>query len=104
MSNYGNNYDTPRDCGTHLSARDDIEITVHPTVVAAWSSQHQDNVRSMHAVFNAPVTQSAGTYGHCVRCGEVEVLLMQVIGTRDYSEIGESAVYPVGYCWAEVED
>lgn len=37
------------------------------------------------------------TYGMCLACRSVEVALNKVIGTRDFSDIGESDVYPVGY-------
>ena len=37
------------------------------------------------------------TYGMCLACRSVEVALNRVIGTRDFSDIGESDVYPVGY-------
>lgn len=36
-------------------------------------------------------------YGLCLHCGAIEAKLVQKTGTRDYSAIGESAVYPVGY-------
>lgn len=41
--------------------------------------------------------ESPITYGMCLACRSVEVALNQVTGTRDFSDIGESAVYPVGY-------
>ena len=37
------------------------------------------------------------TYGMCLACRSVEVVLNRVIGTRDLSNIGESEAYPVGY-------
>lgn len=36
-------------------------------------------------------------YGQCTHCGAVEVELTNPSGTRDLSDIGESAKYPVGY-------
>ena len=41
--------------------------------------------------------ESPITYGMCLSCRSIEVALNQVIGTRDFSNIGESPVYPVGY-------
>lgn len=35
-------------------------------------------------------------YGMCISCRSIEVRLDEVIGTRDFSHIGESAEYPVG--------
>jgi hypothetical protein len=37
------------------------------------------------------------SYGMCGCCGAFEVRLMKVTGTRDLSDIGESASYPTGY-------
>lgn len=37
------------------------------------------------------------TYGHCTRCGAVEVALDQVDGWEDLSHIGEGYRYPYGY-------
>lgn len=37
------------------------------------------------------------TYGMCIACGSVEVALVKATGTRDLSDIGESATYPTGY-------
>ena len=37
------------------------------------------------------------TYGMCLACRSIEVALNNVIGTRDFSDIGESPVYPVGH-------
>ena len=37
------------------------------------------------------------TYGMCLTCRSIEVALVKAIGTRDFSDIGESDVYPVGY-------
>jgi hypothetical protein len=39
----------------------------------------------------------SGTYGLCTLCGSIEVELVEVIGTRDFSSIGEHPEYPVGY-------
>lgn len=36
-------------------------------------------------------------YGLCTSCRSVEVELVQVIGFRDLSYMGESDRYPVGY-------
>lgn len=36
-------------------------------------------------------------YGMCTACGSVEVALVKKTGTRDLSDIGESAHYPTGY-------
>lgn len=36
-------------------------------------------------------------YGQCTACGSVEVELNSVKGTRDFSAIGESDKYPIGY-------
>lgn len=36
-------------------------------------------------------------YGMCLACRSIEVELFKVIGTRDFSNIGESDKYPVGY-------
>lgn len=36
-------------------------------------------------------------YGMCLHCGSVEVELNNQTGTKDLSDIGESASYPVGY-------
>ncbi len=41
--------------------------------------------------------ESPITYGMCLSCRSIEVALNKVIGTRDFSDIGESPVYPVGY-------
>lgn len=41
--------------------------------------------------------QPAPTYGQCLRCGGIEVRLTSVVGTRDYSDIGESSRYPIGH-------
>lgn len=35
--------------------------------------------------------------GMCTACGSIEVELIRPTGTRDLSDIGESAAYPVGY-------
>jgi hypothetical protein len=35
--------------------------------------------------------------GLCLDCRSIEVVLVTVYGTRDFSDIGESAEYPVGY-------
>lgn len=35
--------------------------------------------------------------GMCTACGSIEVILNEVTGVRDFSDIGESAEYPVGY-------
>ena len=43
------------------------------------------------------LTESPITYGMCLACRSVEVALVEVIGTRDFSHIGESPVYPIGY-------
>lgn len=37
------------------------------------------------------------TYGMCLSCRSVEVALNNVIGTRDFSSIGEYPQYPVGH-------
>lgn len=37
------------------------------------------------------------TYGMCLACRSIEVALVKVIGTRDFSSIGEHPEYPVGY-------
>lgn len=37
------------------------------------------------------------TYGMCLACRSIEVALVKVIGTRDFSDIGESDTYPTGY-------
>ena len=39
------------------------------------------------------------SYGMCLACRAIEVKLDEsgVIGTRDFSNIGESDKYPVGY-------
>jgi hypothetical protein len=36
-------------------------------------------------------------YGMCLSCRSIEVALDKVIGTRDFSDIGEASNYPVGY-------
>ena len=36
-------------------------------------------------------------YGMCTACGAIEVALLAASGARDYSAIGESAEYPIGY-------
>jgi hypothetical protein len=40
---------------------------------------------------------SERVYGMCLSCRSVEVALDEVVCTRDLSNIGESAEYPVGY-------
>lgn len=35
-------------------------------------------------------------YGMCLACRSIEVRLIEVIGARDFSNIGESDEYPVG--------
>lgn len=40
---------------------------------------------------------SIPVYGMCTACGSVEVELRHATGTRDLSDIGESAAYPTGY-------
>lgn len=41
--------------------------------------------------------------GMCTACGSVEVVLVEVTGSRDLSHLGESSAYPTGYgcelCW-----
>lgn len=37
------------------------------------------------------------TYGMCLACRSVEVEIYKVVGTRDFSWMGEHAHYPVGY-------
>ena len=37
------------------------------------------------------------THGMCLVCRSIEVALHEVIGTRDFSHIGEAPDYPVGY-------
>ena len=37
------------------------------------------------------------TCGYCTACGAVEVELNQAHGYRDFSEDGETVVYPIGY-------
>lgn len=37
------------------------------------------------------------TAGFCTACGSIEVVLVEVTGTRDFSPIGEAADYPTGY-------
>lgn len=37
------------------------------------------------------------TIGACTACGSVEVVLDEATGTRDLSDIGESAAYPTGH-------
>lgn len=46
---------------------------------------------------NARREISAPTYGLCGCCGAVEVALDKATGTRDLSDVGESATYPTGY-------
>lgn len=36
-------------------------------------------------------------WGRCTACGAIEVELKSFTGTVDYSAIGESAQYPIGY-------
>lgn len=36
-------------------------------------------------------------YGMCTACKAIEVALNEQQGTRDFSDIGESAHYPTGY-------
>ena len=36
-------------------------------------------------------------YGMCLACRSIEVGLVEQIGTRDLSDIGESDTYPTGY-------
>lgn len=43
------------------------------------------------------VEAKAPIYGMCLACGSIEVALANVTGTRDFSSIGESPRYPVGY-------
>ncbi len=52
-------------------------------------------VTAMHKVAAAPV--QAAAYGRCLSCGAVETRLNASVGTTDYSSIGESAAYPIGY-------
>lgn len=35
-------------------------------------------------------------YGQCLSCGAIEARLNKVIGFKDFSNIGESAEYPIG--------
>jgi hypothetical protein len=37
------------------------------------------------------------TAGMCLACRSIEVELNEVIGIRDFSDIGESSAYPVGH-------
>lgn len=37
------------------------------------------------------------TYGMCLACRSVEVALVEVVGERDLSWMGESSHYPIGY-------
>jgi hypothetical protein len=41
--------------------------------------------------------QRTPVYGMCLSCRSIEVELNSVVGIRDFSNIGESAEYPVGY-------
>lgn len=43
------------------------------------------------------MTDETKTYGLCLACRSVEVALVDVIGTRDLSHMGESPEYPIGY-------
>lgn len=40
---------------------------------------------------------TAPIYGMCLDCRSIEVRLDEQVGTRDFSNIGESDRYPVGY-------
>ena len=44
-----------------------------------------------------PPHTSKKNYGLCLACGSIEVELDHVDGIRDFSHIGESPVYPIGY-------
>lgn len=44
-----------------------------------------------------PLTTTEPVYGLCTACRSVEVRLNNATGTRDLSNIGESASYPTGY-------
>lgn len=50
-----------------------------------------------HYVANVPEKDAGPTYGLCSACNSIEVALLEVTGIRDFSDIGESARYPVGY-------
>lgn len=43
------------------------------------------------------MTTQERTYGMCLSCRSVEVEIYEVIGTRDFSNIGEHPEYPIGY-------
>jgi len=43
------------------------------------------------------MSEATRIYGMCLACRAIEVELFDVIGTRDFSDIGESDKYPVGY-------
>lgn len=55
----------------------------------------QQGVRWLRA--HPKAVKAAPTYGMCLSCRAIEVELFDVIGTRDFSNIGESDRYPVGY-------
>ena len=40
---------------------------------------------------------SERVHGMCLACRSIEVELNEATGTRDFSNIGESAEYPIGY-------
>jgi hypothetical protein len=41
--------------------------------------------------------QKLPLYGQCTYCGAIEVELKSYSGTKDYSAIGESSRYPIGF-------
>ena len=68
-----------------MSEKDHTQAAEKADTGPAW-------LRAQRGVDESPIT-----YGMCLSCRSIEVALDKVIGTRDFSDIGESAVYPVGY-------
>ena len=61
-------------------------MSEHTTEIAHTGTRW---LRAQRGLDEAPIT-----YGMCLSCRSIVVALVKVIGTRDFSDIGES---PVGY-------
>lgn len=65
--------------------------------MSANESAHSDENVPLGTQWLRAQPKPAKTYGLCTSCRSVEVELVQVIGTRDLSYMGENDRYPVGY-------
>jgi hypothetical protein len=72
-------------------------VRVHTTSTTAHRQRTTGRAGIARVAQATRSSRPAPTYGHCLRCGGIEVRLTIVVGVRDYSRIGESSRYPVGH-------